>query len=75
VAYIAQNGIQVSYGATAYVRDNRVTGNDYVPADWTACGLLLYEASGVKASHNDLAGNQKDLCNYGKGGGKYQPGS
>jgi L-aminopeptidase/D-esterase-like protein len=31
VDYIAQNGIQISFGATAKVAGNVVTGNDYTP--------------------------------------------
>lgn len=73
VAHIAQNGIQVGFGATAAVRDNAVSGNDYTPASDLACGLLLYEADGVKSSRNTLSANEKDLCNFGKGGGQFMP--
>jgi hypothetical protein len=73
VTHIAQNGIQVAFGATAVVRDNAATGNDYTPASDLACGFLLFEADGVKASKNTLTGNEKDLCNFGKGSGLYQP--
>jgi len=73
VTHIAQNGIQVGFGATAMVRDNSATGNDYTPASDLACGFLLYQADGVKASRNTFSGNEKDQCNFGKGGGQYQP--
>jgi hypothetical protein len=71
VDYIAQNGIQISDGATALVKGNTVSGNWYTPATWTACGLLFYQAGGVKQQANTLFGNQTDLCNAGRGGGNY----
>ena len=76
--FIAQNGIQISFGATAKVTNNAVTGNNYTPAKVTACGLLLFKAGGVSASKkgisalkadNNLDGNETDFCNFGKGGG------
>jgi hypothetical protein len=78
VDYIAQNGVQISFGATAKVTGNIVTGNDYTPSKVTACGLLIYKAGGVSASKNgisslktdnDIHGNETDICNFGKGGG------
>ena len=69
----AQNGIQVGFGATAIVKGNTVSGNNYTPASWVACGILMYQADGVKASQNALSGNERDNCNYGKGGGNYNP--
>ena len=71
-------GIKVSFGATAKVTANTVTGNDYTPAKVTACGLLIYKAGGVSASkpgisfikaENSITGNETDICNFGKGGG------
>jgi hypothetical protein len=70
VPYSAQNGIQVAFGATGTVKGNTITGNNYTPATWQACGLLLFEAGGVKVSNNSISNNEKDMCNYGKGGGK-----
>ena len=78
ITYIAQNGIQISFGATAQVVGNSVTGNDYSPPKVTACGLLIYKAGGVSAStkggisfiraENNIHGNETDICNFGKGG-------
>jgi hypothetical protein len=73
VTYIAQNGIQVSFGATAVVKGNTVSGNDYTPTANVACGLLFYQAAGVKASNNNLFNNEANLCNVGRGGGRYNP--
>jgi hypothetical protein len=72
VGYIAQNGVQVGFGATAVVKDNTVSGNSYTGAD-VACGILLFQADGVKASSNNLFSNERDMCNFGKGGGKLNP--
>lgn len=69
----AQNGIQVGFGATAIVRLNTVSGNVYTPKSFIACGVLLYEADGVRSSSNDLYANERNQCNFGKGGGTYNP--
>ena len=73
VKFIAQNGIQVSYGATALVTGNTVSGNAYTPRAWVACGLLWYQADGVRANRNHVAGNEMNVCNVGKGGGQFNP--
>jgi hypothetical protein len=73
VNWIAQNGIQVSYGATALIRGNRVVGNRYTPKAWVACGLLYYQAGGVRASRNHLRRNEVNVCNVGRGGGRFLP--
>jgi len=69
VNYIAQKGIQVSFGATGYVRGNTVSGHFYTPATVTSCGILLYQAAGVKVQQNQYFANQTNMCNAGKGGG------
>jgi hypothetical protein len=78
ISYIAQNGIQISFGATAKLVGNTVSLNNYVPSKVTACGLLLYKAGGVSASKSGLSyvkaentfhDNETDICNFGKGGG------
>jgi hypothetical protein len=73
VTYIAQNGIQISYGATALVRGNTVSENWYTPAGTEACGLLLYQANGVKIQANTLFDNEVNFCNFGRGGGHFKP--
>ena len=77
VSYIAQNGIQVGFGATALVSGNAVSGNWYTAPsglpEFDACGLLLFEASGVKQKANQYAANEKNLCNAGRGGGNFEP--
>lgn len=73
ISYTAQNGIQVGFGASATVKGNTVSGNNYTPASYEACGVLLYQASGVKMSSNTLFANERNQCNFGKGGGKVKP--
>lgn len=65
IDYIAQNGIQIGFGA-ALVRENAVSGNVYSPEDWVACGLLFFEADGVKQQANTLFTNERNLCKAGR---------
>jgi hypothetical protein len=73
INYIAQNGIQVSRGGTGELRDNTISGNDYTPQSYVSCGVLYYQADGVRASRNTMFDNERDLCNFGKGGGTFNP--
>jgi hypothetical protein len=73
VDFIAQNGIQVSYGATAEVSGNSIYNHDYTPKSYIACGLLLYQASGVSTGTNLYRHNESNMCNFGKGGGNFSP--
>jgi len=73
ITHIAQNGIQISDGATAKITGNSVSGNYYTPATYVACGLLFYQAAGVKQQANNLFANEVNLCNVGRGGGKPNP--
>ena len=73
VDYIAQNGIQVSSGAAAIISGNAVSDNTYTGGFWTSCGILYYDAGGVKAMRNFVnEGNQMNFCNFGKGTGNVQ---
>jgi len=73
VDYIAQNGIQIGFGATALMRGNAESGNDYTPKTTLACGVLFFAADGVAASQDKMSDNQRNLCNAGRGGGQYSP--
>jgi len=73
VDFIAQNGIQVSSGATAEVSGNSIYNNDYTPKSYISCGLLLYQASGVRTGTNLYRGDESNMCNFGKGGGNFSP--
>jgi len=73
VNYIAQNGIQIGFGGTAMITDNVVSGNNYTPASFVACGILYFQADGVRASSNMRFANERDQCNFGRGGGIFNP--
>jgi hypothetical protein len=58
VDFIAQNGIQVSFGSSATVKGNTVSGHWYTPDSTEACGLLFYQAGKVNAKANTLFDNE-----------------
>jgi len=80
VTFIAQNGIQLGWGAKGTIRGNIVCGNYYIShevpgegkaigqQDWVACGILLYlikpGENGVKASQNKIQDNQVPIYVY-----------
>ena len=67
VTFIAQNGIQVSRGATAEVNNNTVSGHSYTPANWVSTGMLFYEAN-VNTDNNTVIENQIGIYHlYGSG--------
>ncbi len=61
VPNIAQNGIQFGCGATGKATHNTVAGSWYTGAGWTASGILVFEANGVKVEHNTVTGSQSGL--------------
>ncbi len=61
----AQNGIQVSGGATAVVDGNTVSDVDYTPATWTATGILLYDpGDGTVVTNNTVNDAQTGIYAY-----------
>jgi parallel beta-helix repeat protein len=56
-AIIAQNGAQISRGATADVRHNFISGNVYTPQTVTSTGILLFQSGVVHINHNTVAAN------------------
>ena len=74
INFIAQNGIQVAFGGTATVEDNNIRGNDYAPKDWISCGILMFDADGVRAGKNKYGKNEINFCNFGaRNGGQSKP--
>lgn len=67
IDWIAQNGIQISFGASSTVTGNTVSNNWYTPKSYVACGLLFYQAGRVKQSSNIFSGNKTNVCNVGRG--------
>jgi hypothetical protein len=61
VNYIAQNGIQVSNGATANVHNNDVSQNDYSPSTVSAVGVLILDAGTVSGSSNNVHDNMENV--------------
>ena len=55
---IAQNGIQLGYGATASVKKNTVNADWYNGEDWASTGILIYETDDVTVQGNTLADNE-----------------
>ncbi len=67
----AQNGIQVSFGATGSVTNNTVTGNYYTNPAWGASGILIYNTSGVVVvADNDVSDNNVGLNVVSNGAGQ-----
>jgi parallel beta-helix repeat protein len=60
IDYIAQNGIQVGFGATGEVKDNKIADNWYTPATDAGTGILLLNVDNCKVD-----GNKIDSCLVG----------
>jgi parallel beta-helix repeat protein len=61
----AQNGIQISRGATGIVLENTIIGHNYTPNTFSAAGIILFQAGdGVKILGNTLIDNQIGLSVY-----------
>jgi hypothetical protein len=70
INFNAQNGIQVSYGATGSINGNTITGFSYtIPTVATSCGVLVYQASGIVITSNNIVHEAQVGIYYGDGGG------
>lgn len=58
----AQNGIQIGYGATGTIQRNAVEGNWYTGSDWTACGILIFEANDVIVQGNSVKSSETGIA-------------
>jgi parallel beta-helix repeat protein len=55
---IAQNGIQLGFGATGRVVNNTVSGNVFTPQTVVGAGILLFSAGdGIRVDRNELDNN------------------
>jgi hypothetical protein len=54
----AQNGIQFGYGATGQAHHNNVDNDWYTGEDWTASGILIFEADKVSVKNNHVSNCQ-----------------
>jgi len=61
---IAQNGIQVSGGATAEIEHNFVSGHIYTPQTVVSTGILLFQSGEVLADHNTLTANDVGIYSF-----------
>ena len=57
----AQNGIQVSRGASAFIDGVTVHGANYGPTSWGASGLLLYLSSAVEVRNSTFFDNDVNV--------------
>jgi parallel beta-helix repeat protein len=67
-AVIAQNGVQVSRGATAEIRHNFVSGHIYTPQTFASIGVLLFASGAVTTQHNTLSSNDIGVATEGTAG-------
>ncbi|WP_299027856.1 right-handed parallel beta-helix repeat-containing protein, partial [uncultured Thermanaerothrix sp.] len=58
---IAQNGIQVSYGAAATVKDNTIEDIAYSGSGWVSTGILVYKAGSTTVEGNALTNSQASI--------------
>lgn len=65
----AQNGVQLGFGAHGKVTDNAISGNNYTPASFVACGILATNGGGAigQTKTNAFSGNEQNVCNAGGG--------
>jgi parallel beta-helix repeat protein len=58
---IAQNGVQVSRGATADIQHNFISGHIFTPQFAASTGVILFESGRVLTEHNTLSANDVGL--------------
>lgn len=54
----AQNGIQISRGATGTITMNSIRNIGFSPETYSAAGILVYASDGVRVIDNDLANTE-----------------
>ncbi len=70
---IAQNGVQVSRGATGDVRHNFVAGNVYSLQAAEATGILLFQSGKVDVEHNTTTSNDGGVFLFDAAAGSTTP--
>ena len=63
----APNGIQVGYGTTGVIRNNRVSWSRVDNPDWDASGILVFASSGVEVIGNDVSNSDAAIAVAGWG--------
>lgn len=70
VNFIAQNGVQVSRGAVAEVRQNTITDNQFAPQTVASAGVLLFGAdSATEIRQNTILRNDEGVYLTSQDGG------
>jgi hypothetical protein len=59
---IAQNGIQIGFGATGSVQNNRVADDIYTGSSAQGSGILVYASANVTASNNTVESTQAGVA-------------
>ncbi|TAK57427.1 MAG: T9SS type A sorting domain-containing protein, partial [Bacteroidetes bacterium] len=70
VDFIAQNGIQIGFGATGSITGNTVTGISYTPGTWVSTGILLYTPTGSIITSNNIVNQAQVGIYYLENGGE-----
>jgi hypothetical protein len=65
---IAQNGVQIGFGATGNVQRNTIAGSWFTGANWTSAGVLVFQADDTMIQNNSLSGNQTGIAIEAWGG-------
>lgn len=60
----AENGIQVSSGATADIKHNTVDNHWWNLNNFVSSGIIIYGSSDVNIQHNSLSGNDAAIVSY-----------
>jgi hypothetical protein len=55
---IAQNGIQIGYGAIGKINNNNVADDIYTGATYGSAGILVYASAGITVSNNTVESTQ-----------------
>jgi parallel beta-helix repeat protein len=58
---IAANGVQISRGATAVVKNNEVSGNVFTPGTVTSTGVLLFQSGTTDVENNKVHDNDTGI--------------
>lgn len=62
---IAQNGIQISDGATGRIEFNSVSGHSFTGADFEGVGILVFDSSDVHIRGNRTFANDEGILLFG----------
>ncbi|MBI5476013.1 MAG: hypothetical protein HY964_04675 [Ignavibacteriales bacterium] len=70
VNFIAQNCLQIGFGATGSLINNNISSVSYTPSTDVSCGLLLYQSGGTIQTRNNIISNTQVGINYINVGGE-----